>query len=98
MQSVEVYQGNSPDNGGSNDRQLIGKLLPDYTTQQPKRQPSSYWLHENLRSYKIKWTPATDTIVANKHCKSQIMGFKDTIPSLTLFNVAYTHAAHIMCK
>jgi hypothetical protein len=31
-----------PDDGGSKDLWNIGKLLPDYTALQPRRQPSSY--------------------------------------------------------
>jgi hypothetical protein len=31
---------NRPDDGGSKDLWNVGKLLPDYTAQQPRRQPS----------------------------------------------------------
>jgi hypothetical protein len=31
-----------PDDGGSKDLSNVGKLLPDYTALQPRRQPSSY--------------------------------------------------------
>jgi hypothetical protein len=31
-----------PDDGGSKDLRNVGKLLPDYTALQPRRQPSSY--------------------------------------------------------
>jgi hypothetical protein len=31
-----------PDDGGSKDFRNVGKLLPDYTALQPRRQPSSY--------------------------------------------------------
>jgi hypothetical protein len=37
-----------PDDGGSNDLCNVGKLLPDYTAQQPRRQPSSYVLIYHL--------------------------------------------------
>jgi hypothetical protein len=33
-----------PDDGGSKDLWNVGKLLPDYTALQPRRQPSSYSL------------------------------------------------------
>jgi hypothetical protein len=48
---VEVYQRSRgpcclhhhhPDDGGSKDLWNVGKLLPDYTAIQPRRQPSSY--------------------------------------------------------
>jgi hypothetical protein len=46
---VEVYQHfrspcclHRPDDGGSKDLRNVGKLLPDYTVLQPRRQPSSY--------------------------------------------------------
>jgi hypothetical protein len=34
----------SPDDGGSKDLWNVGKILPDYMAQQPRRQPSSYLL------------------------------------------------------
>jgi hypothetical protein len=34
--------GCSPDDGGSKDLRNVGKLLPDYTVLQPRRQQSSY--------------------------------------------------------
>jgi hypothetical protein len=44
---VEVYQRfrgpDRPDDGGSKDHLNVGKLLPDYTALQPRRQPSSYY-------------------------------------------------------
>jgi hypothetical protein len=46
---VEVYQRfrgpcctHRPDDGGSKDFWNVGKLLPDYSALQPRRQPSSY--------------------------------------------------------
>jgi hypothetical protein len=42
---VEVcqhFRGHRPDDGGSKDLRNVGKLLPDYTVLQPRRQPSSY--------------------------------------------------------
>jgi hypothetical protein len=33
--------GDRPDDGGSKDLWNVGKLLPDYTVLQPRRQPSS---------------------------------------------------------
>jgi hypothetical protein len=49
---VEIYQcfkgfsliwlTNRPDDGGSNDFRNVGKLLPNYTKQQPRSQSSSY--------------------------------------------------------
>jgi hypothetical protein len=50
---VEFYQ--RPDDGGSKDLWNAGKLLPDYKTLQPIRQPSSYlppW--EPHKSYLVK--------------------------------------------
>jgi hypothetical protein len=35
------YQGDRPDDGGSKDLWNVGKLLPDYTVLQPRRQQSS---------------------------------------------------------
>jgi hypothetical protein len=48
-----------PDDGGSKDLWNVGKLLPDYTALQPRRQPSSYsppWepqilLRSSVKSY-----------------------------------------------
>jgi hypothetical protein len=38
------HQGDEcPDDGGRKHLWNVGKLLPDYTTQQPTTQPSSYW-------------------------------------------------------
>jgi hypothetical protein len=54
---VEVYQRfrspcylhhPGPDDGGCKDLWNGGKLLPDYTTLQPKRQPSSYKINMDL--------------------------------------------------
>jgi hypothetical protein len=42
--SRENYFTHRPDDGGSKDFWNIGKLLPDYTALQPRRQPSSYSL------------------------------------------------------
>jgi hypothetical protein len=36
-----LLQGDCPDDGGSKDLRNDGKLLPDYTALQPRRQPSS---------------------------------------------------------
>jgi hypothetical protein len=36
------HQGDHPDDGGSKDLWNVGKLLPDYTALQSRRQPSSY--------------------------------------------------------
>jgi hypothetical protein len=35
------YEGDRPDDGGSKDLWNVGKLLPDYTVLQPRRQQSS---------------------------------------------------------
>jgi hypothetical protein len=40
--AFETDVGNYPDDGGSKDLWNVGKLLPDYTALQPRRQPSSY--------------------------------------------------------
>jgi hypothetical protein len=37
-----VHHRDRPDDGGSKDLWNVGKLLPDYTALQPRRQPSSY--------------------------------------------------------
>jgi hypothetical protein len=34
-----------PDDGGSKQLRNVGKLLPDYTAQQPRRQPSSFVIY-----------------------------------------------------
>jgi hypothetical protein len=44
------------DDGGSKDLSNVGELLPDYTAQQPRRQPSSYsppWEHQILLVLKV---------------------------------------------
>jgi hypothetical protein len=46
-----------PDGGGSKDLWNVGKLLPDYTVLQPRRQPSSYSPRENLKSYLVVSDP-----------------------------------------
>jgi hypothetical protein len=38
----DVAHGDRPDDGGSKGLWNVGKLLPDYTAQQPRRQLSSY--------------------------------------------------------
>jgi hypothetical protein len=46
------HQGDRRDDGGSKDLWNVGKLLPDYTVLQPRRQPSSYsspWEPQILR-------------------------------------------------
>jgi hypothetical protein len=51
-----------PDDGGSKDLWNVGKLLPDYTALQPRKQPSSFsprWEPQILQSYNV-------TRVANK--------------------------------
>jgi hypothetical protein len=48
----------SSDDGGSKDLQNVGKLLPDYTALQPRRQPSSYsppWEPQILISVSVYW-------------------------------------------
>jgi hypothetical protein len=40
MNTLEICQG--LDDGGSKDHGKVGKLLPDYTALQPRRQPTSY--------------------------------------------------------
>jgi hypothetical protein len=49
------HQGKQPDDGGSKYLWNVGKLLPDYTAQEPRTQPSSYsppWEHE----ISLQWT------------------------------------------
>jgi hypothetical protein len=40
-----------PDDGGSKDLWNVGKLLPDYTVLQPRRQQFHTHRRENLKSY-----------------------------------------------
>jgi hypothetical protein len=40
-----------PDDGGGKDLWNVGKLLPDYTALQPRRQPLRTHRRENLKSY-----------------------------------------------
>jgi hypothetical protein len=37
-----IFQGDHLDDGGSKHLWSFGEFIPDYTVQQPKRQPSSY--------------------------------------------------------
>jgi hypothetical protein len=50
-----------PDDGGSKDLRNVGKLLPDYTALQPRRQPSSYsppWEPQILQNNQsCSWIP-----------------------------------------
>jgi hypothetical protein len=47
----EYEDGDRPDDGGSKDLWNDGKLLPDYTALQPRRQPSSSY---NLLEFTTK--------------------------------------------
>jgi hypothetical protein len=49
---VQVYRRltHRPDHGGSKDLRNLGKILPDYTVQHPRRQPSSVQITSLLHS------------------------------------------------
>jgi hypothetical protein len=53
-----------PDDGGSKHLWNVGKLLPDYTAQQPRRQPSSY---------SPPWEPQISLSHVNVFCSSYLM-------------------------
>jgi hypothetical protein len=64
-----VVRAMSPDDGGSKYLRNIGKLLPDYTALQPRRQPSSYsppWEPQivlRIRKMAVFWVVAPCSLV-----------------------------------
>jgi hypothetical protein len=63
--SVDFYQ--TTDDGGSKDLWNVGKLLPDYTALQPRRQPSSLFLFLFAASVEPQTTaPFLFTHILNK--------------------------------
>jgi hypothetical protein len=50
-----VVWATSPDDGGSKHLWNVGKILPDYTTQKPRRRPSSYEVFLHCLIYRVLW-------------------------------------------
>jgi hypothetical protein len=59
-----------PDDGGSKDLWDVGKLLPDYTALQPRRQPSSYsplWEPQILPENTLLNTKLVNRALSTRH-------------------------------
>jgi hypothetical protein len=73
-----------PDDGGSKELWNVGKLLPDYTTQQQRRQPSSY---------SPPWEPEFLLI---KNCLKSSMA-QDQLSYLSILSIEHAIAKSLMC-
>jgi hypothetical protein len=68
-----------PDDGGSKHLWNVGKLLPDYTAQQPRKQPTSYWLYSQ------------DCLPSMNEMKTSVLPLNSTLKQTEVVKVLSTH-------
>jgi hypothetical protein len=98
-----------PDDGGSKYLWNVGKLLPGYKTQQPRRQPSSYsppwepqillsriWFSQVIKS--VKWWVAAGHPARDRLSLETFRNFPFTTASRTSLGPTYLHFRRWNCR